>query len=333
MTGRLLLVLGLAASLASCGGSGGGSGGGAGDGQGGTTRRLSIATGGTGGVYYPYGGGIAQVLTQHLPGVEATAEVTAASVDNLKFLQQGTSDLAFTMADTAQDAVAGRDAFQDFGAVPVRALAVLYPNYMHLVTLAGSGINRVADLRGHVVSVGPPGGGGTVQAERILTAAGIDPRRDIRPQYLAVAQAVDALKDGKLDAFLWSGGLPTAAVLDLVNSPGITARLLPIETELPALRQRYGEALYYRTVIPRGTYRNADDIPVVAVANMLVVAASMPEPLAYDITRTLFAQQATLAAIHPQARDLSVERALTGATIPFHPGAVRYYQERGVWKP
>jgi TRAP transporter TAXI family solute receptor len=326
MTLRLVLacLLAVALTTAACGQGPGRSTG--------TTTRLSIATGGTGGVYYPYGGGLAQVLTTHLPNVEATAEVTAASVDNLKFLRQGTSDIAFTMADSAQDAVLGRDTFQEYGKVPARALAVLYPNYMHLVTHADSGIGSVADLRGKVVSVGSPGGGGTVQAERILAAAGLDPRRDIRPQYLGVAQAVDALKDRKLDAFFWSGGVPTAAILDLVNTQGVTARILPLDDLLPALQRAHGESLYYRTVIPKDTYRMPADVPVVAVANMLVVSDTMAEQLAHDITRLLFEQQPTLAGIHPQARELAVEKALTGATIPFHPGAVRFYMERGVWK-
>ena len=283
-------------------------------------------------MFYPYGGGIAQVLSEDLPNVQVTAEVTAASVDNLKFVKQGTSDLGFTMSDMAADAVAGRDAFADFGPVPARALAVLYPSYTHLVTLAGSGIDTVADLRGKVVSTGSPGAGTTVLAERILAVSGLDPARDIRVHNLGVAQSVDALKDGKLDAFFWNGGLPTAAILDLVNTQGITARLLPLDAVIPALNQKYGEGTYTRAVIPRATYRLADDVPVVAVANLLVVSETMPEELAHDITRILFERQQTLAAIHPQARDLSVERALTGASIPFHPGAIRYYRERGVWK-
>lgn len=334
MTSRTVLAcIVVAAMTAACGGAGGaGETGAAGKpGASGVTRRLSIATGGTGGVYYPYGGGVAQVLSAHLPNVEATAEVTAASVDNMKFLKQGTSDIAFTMADTAQDAVAGRDVFKEFGAVPVRALAVLYPNYMHLVTRAESGITKLADLRGKVVSVGTPGGGGTVQAERILSAAGLDPRRDVRPQYLAVAQSVDALKDGKLDAFFWSGGLPTAAILDLVNTQGVTARLIPLDDVLPALQQIYGKDLYYRAIVPKAVYKMPADVAVVAVANMLVVADSMSEQMAYDVTKTIFEQQAALAEIHPQARELSVDKALIGATVPFHPGAIRYYRERGVW--
>jgi hypothetical protein len=298
----------------------------------GGTQRLSIATGGTGGVFYPYGGGIARVLTEHLPGVEATAEVTSASVDNLKFLRQGTSDIAFTMADVAEDALAGRDAFAGFGPVPVRTLAVLYPSYTHLVTLAGSGIGRVADLRGRVVSTGPPGAGSAVLAARILTAAGLDPARDIRGHNLAVAQAVDALKDGKLDAFFWNGGLPTAAILDLVSTPGLTARILSLDDVLPALHRAHGATLYYRTMIPRGVYRLPEDVPVVGLANLLVVAETMSEPLAYDITRVIFEQQPTLAAIHPQARDLAVDQAVEGSPVPFHPGAIRYYRERGAWK-
>jgi TRAP transporter TAXI family solute receptor len=295
-------------------------------------RRLSIATGGTGGVFYPYGGGIAQVLSAHLPNAEVTAEVTAASVDNLKFLKQGTSDIAFTMADMASDAVAGRDAFKEFGAVPARLLAVLYPSYTHLVTRAGSGIDTVADLRGKVVSTGSPGAGTTVLAERILAAAGLDPAKDIRTHNLSVAQSVDALKDGKVDAFFWNGGLPTAAILDLVNTQGVTARILPLDDMLPALDRKFGAGLYYRVLIPKATYHLAADVPVVGVANLLVVSESMPEELAHDITKILFDQQATLAGIHPQARELSVDKALTGASIPFHPGAIRYYQERGVWK-
>lgn len=294
--------------------------------------RLSIATGGTGGVFYPYGGGIARVLSERLPNAQVTAEVTAASVDNLKFIKQGTSDLAFTMADMAADGVAGRDAFRDFGAVPARALAVLYPSYTHLVTRAGSGIHTVADLRGKVVSTGSPGAGTTVLAERILMAAGLDPARDIRTHNLGVAQSVDALKDGKVDAFFWNGGIPTAAILDLVNTPGMTAAVLPLDDVLPALNSKYAGSFYYRGLIPKATYNLPADVPVVAVANLLVVSESMSEALAHDITRILFDEQPALAGIHPQARELSVDRALAGASIPFHPGAIRFYRERGVWK-
>jgi TRAP transporter TAXI family solute receptor len=295
-------------------------------------RRLSIATGGTGGVFYPYGGGIAKVITEHLDNVEATAEVTAASVDNLKFLQQGTSDLAFTMADMAQDALKGRDVFTEFGAVQVRTLAVLYSSYSHLVTMADSGISTVADLRGRVVSTGAAGSGTTVMAHRLLQAAGLDPARDIREQSLGVAQSVDALKDGKIHAFFFNGGLPTASILDLVNTPGVKAYLVPNDGALPRLEQLFGPSLYYREVIPKTTYSSDSDVPVVAVANLLVASESMPEQLAHDITQLLFDRKNELAAIHPQARTLSLDTALTGSPVPFHPGAIRFYREKNVWK-
>lgn len=297
----------------------------------GTMRRLSIATGGTGGVFYPYGGGIAKIITEHVENVEATAEVTAASVDNLKFLRQGTSDLAFTMADMAQDAALGRDVFTGFGAVPVRTLAVLYSSYSHLVTRAGLGISSVADLRGRVVSTGAAGSGTTVLAHRMLQAAGLVPGTDIREQSLGVAQSVDALKDGKIHAFFWNGGLPTAAILDLVNTPGVSVRFVPTAGMLPKLEAAFGPSLYYREIIPKATYGSEEDIDVVGVANLLVASETMPEQLAYDITRVLFERQSELAAIHPQARTLALAKALDGSPVPFHPGAIRYYRERQVW--
>lgn len=294
-------------------------------------RWLSIATGGTGGVFYPYGGGIAKIITENLPGVEATVEVTAASIDNLKFLKQGTSDLAFTMADIGHDALTARDAFSTFGAVPLRTLAVLYSSYTHLVASDDSGITSVAQLKGHVVSIGAAGSGTTTLALRILQAAGLDPKRDVRAQNLGVAQSVDAMKDGKIDAFFWNGGLPTASVLDLVNTPGMKVHFISTDDLIPRLEETYGQSLYYREIIPKATYKMDADSPVVAVANLLVVTDAMPETLAYDITRLLFDKQKELAAIHPQARTLNLQRAVTGSPLPFHPGAIRFYRERHVW--
>jgi uncharacterized protein len=294
--------------------------------------RLSIATGNTGGVYYPYGGGLAKVIGESLR-VQATAEVTAASVDNLKLIQQRKVDIAFTLADTLDDAIGGRGAFQPTGPIKARALAVLYPNYTHLATVAHNGIERVADLRARVVSTGSPGSGTEVIALRLLRAAGVDPDRDLRRQALSVNASVDALKDGKIDAFFWSGGLPTASILDLSSSIGVTARLLSNDDAIPVLQQRFGSALYSRRVIPRGAYPGMSaDVAVVAVQNALVVHDSMEEPLAYDLTRVLFEKRAELAAIHPEARHLSLATAVQGSPAPFHPGAERFYRERGAWK-
>jgi uncharacterized protein len=310
----LLLV-----SLAGCGGEGVA-----------RPRFVSIATGGTGGVYYPYGGGIAKVLNDHLPGVRASAEVTAASVDNLKLLRDARADVAFTLADTLADAVAGRG---PFGGRPVEAasLAVLYANYTHLVTLAPVGIGSIGDLKGRAISTGSAGSGTEVIALRLLRAAGLDPDRDVRRQALGATESAGALKDGKIAAFFWSGGLPTAAVQELAHTPATALRLVPTADLLPALQQEHGD-LYFPLEVPAAAYRGLDGpVAVVGVANVLVVHRTMPEELAYDITRLLFERQEELAAIHPEARTLTLDRATRGSPAAFHPGAIRYYRERGVW--
>jgi TRAP transporter TAXI family solute receptor len=299
----------------------------------GATRRISVATGGTGGVYYVYGGGLAKVIGESVPNVEATAEVTSASVDNLKFLRDGKADLAFTLADSLDDAAKGTAAFKEFGKVPAQALAALYTNFTHAVTVADKGIAKVADLKGKVVSTGAAGSGTEVIAFRVLEAAGINPQTDIQKQGLGAAPSVEALKDGKIDAFFWSGGLPTAAVLDLANTPRLKLVLLPNDDILPALQKQYGASLYYRTTVPRATYPGMDgDVPVVGVTNLLVVNEKMTEGTAYDLTKVLFDKQAELAAIHPEAKNLSLQKAIEGSPVPFHKGAIRYYREQKVWK-
>ncbi len=289
---------------------------------------LSIATGGTGGVYYPYGGGIAKVLSEALPNVTATAEVTAASVDNLKLIRDGKADLAFTLADTAADAVNGRGAFEGSPA-PIVTLAVLYSNYTHLVALDGGGITSVGSLRGKNVSLGSPGSGTEVIAVRVLRAAGLDPATDVRAQRLGASESAGALKDGKIDAFFWSGGLPTAAVQDLAHSSGISLRFIATADLVPALQRDHGD-LYFTLEMPSGAYPGVSGaLPVVGVANLLVANRSMPESLAYDITRAIFDRQPELAAIHPEARTLSVATATKGSPSELHPGAARFYRERG----
>ncbi len=296
-----------------------------------TTRRLSIATGTTGGVYYPYGGGIAKIITEYLPNIEATAEVTGASIDNLKFLRAGTSDIAFTQADMLAEAIKGTGAFAG-QPVAARTLANLYLNYTQIVTLTSSGITSVADLKGKTISTGAPGGGGELVAFRVLEAAGLNHDTDVRRQGLSVAQSTDAIKDGKVQAFFWQGGLPTGAILDLTHTPGITIRMLPSDAYLAALQRKYGESLYSRVVIPASTYPGLDaDVPAIGMTNLLVVSDTMPEALAYELTRLLFERQKELAAIHPEAANLSLKTAATGSPAPFHPGAERYYREQGAW--
>ena len=294
-------------------------------------RFLSIATGGTGGVYYPYGGGIAKVLNESLPGIRASAEVTAASVDNLKLIRDNKADIAFTTADVLADAVRGQGAFEG---APVRAaaLAALYVNYAHLVTLRTSGVQQIADLKGRVVSVGSPGSGAEVTALRLLQAAGLDPSKDITRQGLGVTESAGALKDGKIDAFFWNGGVPTPALQDLAYSQGLDMRIVSTAAALPALRAAYGD-IYLAGEVPAGVYRGVDaPVALLGMMNLLVVNEAMDEQLAYDVTRVLFERQSELAAIHPEARKLSLKTAMSGSPAEFHPGAVRFYRAQGLVK-
>lgn len=304
---------------------------GAGCAGGSPVRYLSVATGGTGGVYYPYGGALAELITANLTGVQATAEVTGASVDNLKYLQLGRVDLAFTLADTLAEAVKGSGPFQPTGAVgSARTLAVLYTNYTHVVARAGSGVTRVSDLKGRIVSVGSPGSGTELVADRVLAAAGIDPRVDITRHTLGVTESVGALKDGKLDAFFWSGGVPTPAIQDLAATPGISIAFLPQDDLLPMLQRDFGARLYRPAVIPSGTYRGIDtETGVVGVTNVLVGSSALDDETAYAIVKLMFDHKDALVAAHPEARHLEVPGSADSSPAPFHPGAIRYYREHG----
>jgi uncharacterized protein len=318
---RMLALAGVVALAAGCGGEGSGSGAEGGDGG-----RLSIATGGTSGVYFVYGGGLAKVISSNMDGYKATAETTSASVDNLILIKDGGSDIAFTLADTALDAVEGREAFKE--PVPLRALAQIYDNYTQVVVKAGSDIKSIKDLEGKRVSVGAPNSGTEVIADRLFEAAGIDSKSGIKRQGLGVEESVQAMKDGSIDAFFWSGGLPTGAITDLVTSDKI--RLLDTTVYTDKLIEEYGD-VYREDTIPKGTYEGVDeDVPTIAVPNYLVVSEEMDEKLAHDLTKLLFDQKSELVAVHPEAKNLDPSKGSEViAPIELHPGAKQYYDEQG----
>ena len=292
-------------------------------------RRISIATGGTGGVYYPLGGGMAALISRSIPATEATAEVTTASVDNMKFIHTGKVALALTLPDTAWDAYQGQlKGLKE--KVAVRSLVSIYSNYMHIVALEGSGIKSVADLKGKRVSTGAPGSGTEIKGLRVLEAYGITPK-DLRSQErLGVGESAGALKDRKVDAFIWDGGLPTAAILDVAATPGIKVHLIPHGDAVAKMVAKYGP-LYFVGVVPKGTYAGVDlDIPVAAVTNLLVAHERMEEPLAYQITKLVLEHTPDLVAVHKAASEITLKSAVLGSPVPFHPGALRYYKEKGI---
>jgi uncharacterized protein len=293
-------------------------------------QNISIATGGTGGVYYPMGGGLAQVLSKYVPGMQATAEVTGGSVDNLKLIGSGKPYVGFSMSDAAQDAFKGEDKFKG-NKVQVRTLMVLYPNRMHLVTLEGNKINKFADLKGKRVSTGSPGSATEVMAFRLIEAAGLDKDKDMKRERLSASESVNAIKDGKIDAFFWVGGLPTAAVSDLANTPGTKIKMIDHADLVAKMNKKYGN-LYVQDTIPKSTYKGMDtDNRQATVQNILVAHESMDEKTAYNIVKAMFDHKADIVAVHKEAENFKLENQKKDATpVPWHPGAVKYFAEKGI---
>ena len=290
--------------------------------------RLSIATGGTGGVYYPYGGAIANVISKYVPGVEATAEVTAAAVDNLKLVGSGDADLGYAYPDLAYDAMEGKGLFK--GKLPIKMVGQLYVSYFHLVTLSNSSIKTVADLKGKKVSIGAPNSGTEVVAIRVLEAYGINSEKDIKRDRLSVVESANALKDGKIDAFFWVGGLPTAAILDLSATPGVSMKLIPTDGALPKIFQKYGQ-IYVKANIPKATYpKLGADVGVVGIPNVLVCNGNADTDLIYKILKALFDHKADLVAVHSQAKELTLQGAVIKSVVPYHPGAIKFFKEKGI---
>lgn len=293
-------------------------------------QNYSIATGGTGGVYYPLGGGMAAVFSKHIPGMQATAEVTGGSVANLQLIGTGKPYIALTQADAAIDAVKGQDKFSG-KPIPVRTLAVLYPNRMHVVSIEGTGVTKIADLKGKRVSTGSGGSATEVFAFRVIEAAGLDKDKDMKRERLGVAESASALKDRKIDAFFWVGGLPTAAVSDLANSPGAKIRMIDIAHLVPAMTKKHGN-IYIKDVIEKSVYKGMEtDNQAATVTNLLVVHQNMDDKTAYNIVKAVFDHRDELIRVHKEAENIKLENQKKEASsIPWHPGAVKFFAEKGI---
>jgi TRAP transporter TAXI family solute receptor len=294
-------------------------------------QNVSIATGGTGGVYYPLGGGMAAVLSKYVQGMQATAEVTGGSVANLQLIGTGKPYLAMTMVDAGLDAYKGQDKFTG-KPVPVRTLMVMYPNRMHVVSIEGRGVAKMADLKGKRVSTGSGGSATEVMAFRVIEAAGLDKDKDMKRERLGVAESANALKDGKIDAFFWVGGLPTAAVSDLAYSPGTKIKMIDHADLVGKMNQKYGN-LYVQDRIPKETYKGMEaDNRQATVMNLLVAHQNMDETTAYNILKAVFEHRDELIRVHKEAENFKLENQKTAAAggIPWHPGAIRYFKEKGV---
>jgi TRAP transporter TAXI family solute receptor len=290
---------------------------------------ISIATGPTGGVYYPLGGGIANVLSKYVPGYAANAESTAGSVANIQLMNQRKSDIALSMADAAWDGFKGQGKFQG-GNVPLRALMVAYPNRMHVVTVDGTGINKFADLKGKRVSTGAPNSATELMAARVLEAMGLS-ADDFKRERLDPGKSVDAIKDKKLDAFFWVGGIPTSSVTDLGASPGMKLKLVDHADAVDGMNKKYGPLYVRDTIAPKSYPGQEQPNQVATVWNIIIARADMPDQVAYNIVKTIFEKRDDLILVHKEAQNFDLKhQSAAAASIPYHPGAAKYFAERGV---
>ena len=293
-------------------------------------EQLSIAPGGTGGVYYPMGGGLAEVINNHVEGYSATAEVSGASVENMGLIATGDADLAIALADTVAQAYAGTGRFEGQQLPMVRGLASLYANMIHIVALEGSGITSLEDLRGKRVSIGAPGSGTEVNTGAILAANGIT-YDDIEEQRLNFNETADALGNGDIDAGFWSVGAPTSSILNLATTQNVVIIALS-EAELAAAMA--ADPTFALTTLPGGSYNGvADDITVLGIPNVLTVSSEMSDEVAYQVTKAMYENISEMRAIHPAANETSVEFTMSATPVPLHPGAIRYYEEIGATIP
>ncbi|MGO3698276.1 MULTISPECIES: TAXI family TRAP transporter solute-binding subunit [Halomonas] len=295
-----------------------------------SAQQLSIATGGTGGVYYPIGGGLAEMINNHIEGAQATAEVTGASVENMGLIMRGDADLATALADTVYQAYTGTDDFEGRQVENTRALASLYPNAVQLVTLAESDIQSINDLAGKRVSVGAPGSGTELNARAVLESNGIS-YEDFTPQRLNFNETADAIRDGDIDAGFWSVGPPTSSILNLAATRDI--RLINLSDEEIANAQEE-EAVFAPYELAAGMYDGMGEaVQTIGIPNVLVVNADMDEELAYQLTQLLFEHTDELIAVHPAANDTTIEFTMNSTPVPLHPGAIRYFEEMDVEIP
>jgi hypothetical protein len=279
--------------------------------------RITIATGNAGGVYYVVGGGLAQLISANTK-LKATAAETGASVQNIQQLVAGNYDVAFSLADTAADAVNGKDAF-DGKPQKVQALTRLYPNYTQVLVRTDSGINSIADMRGKRISTGSPKSGTEVIANRLLTAAGLNPASDVQAQRLDLTKTGDGMKDGSIDGLVWSGGLPTAQMTDITTSLKDKVKLIDISGQLDALKKI--NPVYDVAPIPAATYGMATDVKTIVVPNVLLVREDFPAANACAITKLIYDKKADLEKVHPAAKGILRDKATQTDPVPLHPGS------------
>lgn len=290
---------------------------------------ISIATGGTGGTYYPLGGAMAKIFNENIEGVTANAQSTGASVENINLVSQGEAEVGFVQNDVAYYAWTGTETFQDKEKVTnIRGMAMLYPEVIQIIATKDSGIQSVEDLRGKKVAVGAPGSGTEVNARQILAEYGITYNDLAKADYLSFNEAADQLKNKQIDAAFVTAAVPTSAVTEVTQTADIVVVSLDSD-KIASLQSKY--PFYTEVVIPKDSYKNqTEDVIAAAVMAMLIVPEDLDEDLVYNMTKSIFENRQVIIDTHDRGNDIKLETALEGMPIDLHPGAERYYVEQGL---
>jgi TRAP transporter TAXI family solute receptor len=287
---------------------------------------INILTGGTSGVYYPLGVGLSKIYGEKIDGSKVQVQSTKASVENLNLIQSGKGEIAFVLGDSVKYGWEG-NAEAGFASKleNLRGVAGIYPNYVHIVASKSSNIKSIADLKGKKVSVGAPKSGTELQARAILKAAGMSYDDLGQVDYSPFGQSVELIKNRQIDATIQSAGLGVASIKDLANSVDV------VIVEIPeSIIAKLG-APYVSATIPAGTYKGIDsDAKTAGIVNFLITSKQVSDKIAYDMTKHLFENLPALVATHSAAKSININNALTGMPVPLHPGAEKYYKEKGI---
>jgi TRAP transporter TAXI family solute receptor len=290
---------------------------------------INVLTGGTSGIYYPLGVALAEIYSKQIPEAKSSVQSTKASVENLNLLQAGRGEIALTLGDSLSAAWTGNEEVGFKTPLKkLRGIAGVYPNYVQIVASADSGIRTIADLKGKRVSVGAPRSGTELNARAIFKAAGMTYKDFAKVEYLPFGESVELIKNRQLDATLQSAGLGVASIRDLATSVKIV--VVPVPADVVA---KVGDDAYQPAVIPAGTYDGQTaDVPTAAISNFLVSHEGVSDDIAYKMTKALFENLDRMVSAHAAAKSISLANALKGMPLPLHPGAEKYYREKGVLK-
>ena len=290
--------------------------------------KLILATGGTAGTYYPFGGAMAKIWNSKIPGMNVTAQATGASAENARLVNKKESELALVQSDTIDFAYNAKEAFKE-KITNMSAIATLYPEVIQIVVRGDANVKSFADFKGKKVGVGATGSGTEANFRQLLDIFGMK-RGDVNAQYLSFSESAEQFKDRHIDAFFVVAGIPNAAIMDVAVMQNI--RILSIaDDKLAALTKKY--PFLSSTVIPANTYKNqAEAVKTVAVNAVLIASTDLKEDAVYNLTKTLFENQAELGSAHAKGKEVNIKTAVKGVSIPFHPGAVKYYKEKGLMK-